>query len=94
MIIEDNLVKRHGAVLGLCSVVASSPYDVPTYLPDTVTYLCQFINDPAPIQGSVSRCLAVFKKTHADSWNEHKLHFSEAQLDTLNETLAAIEQSA
>ena len=50
---EDNLVKRHGAVLGLCAVVSSSPYDVPAHLPDTVTYLCQFINDPLPIQVNV-----------------------------------------
>lgn len=45
-----NLIKRHGGVLGICSIVNSSPYDMPAYLPDTVTYLCQFINDPVPIQ--------------------------------------------
>jgi proteasome activator subunit 4 len=45
-----NLIKRHGGILGLCSIVNSSPYDVPSYLPDVVTYLCHFINDPVPIQ--------------------------------------------
>ncbi len=45
-----NLVKRHGGVLGLCAIVQSCPYDVPSYLPDTVTYICSFINDPVPIQ--------------------------------------------
>ena len=44
------LVQRHGGILGLCAVVSSCPYDVPQYLPDAVTYLCQFINDPVPIQ--------------------------------------------
>ena len=47
-----NIIKRHGGVLGLCSIVNSCPYDVPNYLPDTVTYLCQYINDPVPIQVS------------------------------------------
>ena len=45
-----NIIKRHGGVLGLCSIVNSCPYDVPSYLPDTVTYLCQYTNDPVPIQ--------------------------------------------
>ena len=45
-----NLIKRHGGILGLCSIVSSCPYDVPVYLPEVVTYLCQFINDPVPIQ--------------------------------------------
>jgi hypothetical protein len=45
-----NLIKRHGGILGICSIVNSCPYDVPVYLPDLVTYLCQFTNDPVPIQ--------------------------------------------
>lgn len=45
-----NLIKRHGGILGLCSIVGSCPYDVPAYLPEAVTYLCQFTNDPVPIQ--------------------------------------------
>lgn len=46
----QNLIKRHGGILGLCSLVSSSPYEIPDYLPDIVTYLCAFINDTAPIQ--------------------------------------------
>jgi hypothetical protein len=46
----SNLKKRHGGILGLCSIVNSSPYDIPNYLPETITYLCQFVNDPVPIQ--------------------------------------------
>ena len=45
-----NLIKRHAGILGLCSIVNSCPYDVPSYLPECITYLCQFINDPVPIQ--------------------------------------------
>jgi proteasome activator subunit 4 len=46
----QNLVKRHGGLLGLCAIASSSPYEVPSYLPDIITYLCAFINDTAPIQ--------------------------------------------
>ena len=46
----QNLIKRHGGILGLCSIASSCPYEVPSYLPDIVTYLCSFINDTAPIQ--------------------------------------------
>ena len=49
MINQPNLIKRHGGILGLCSLVNASPYDIPSYLPDVVTYLCQFTNDPEPI---------------------------------------------
>jgi proteasome activator subunit 4 len=48
----QNLVKRHGGLLGLCAIASSSPYEVPSYLPDIITYLCAFINDTAPIQVS------------------------------------------
>ena len=57
-----NLIKRHGGLLGLCAIVGSCPYDVPAYLPDTVTYLCEFINDPAPIQVSLSFSAGQFAK--------------------------------
>ena len=46
----QNMIKRHGGVLGLCAIVSSSPYEIPPYLPDVLTYLCAFVNDPAPIQ--------------------------------------------
>lgn len=47
-----NLIKRHGGVLGLCAVISAHPYDVPKYLPDVLTYVCQFVHDPVPIQVS------------------------------------------
>lgn len=83
----SNLVKRHGGVLGLCSIVSSCPYDVPDYLPDVVTYLCSFTNDQVPIQGSVRKCLSEFRRTHHDNWSEHKLKFDENQLSILMDIL-------
>lgn len=83
----ENLIKRHGGLLGLCSIVSSCPYDVPSYLPEVVTYLCNFINDPVPIQSSVKKCLNDFRRTHYDNWSEHKLQFNESQLTTIMDIL-------
>ena len=44
------LAIRHGGILGVCSVVNASPYDVPDYLPGCIQHLCHFANDPAPVK--------------------------------------------
>ncbi len=49
----QNLIIRHGGILGVCAIVNSSPYEIPAHLPDLITYLCAFINDPAPIQVNI-----------------------------------------
>lgn len=43
------LIKKHGGILGLCSIINAFPYDIPDYLPEILTHTCQFINEPAPI---------------------------------------------
>ena len=45
-----NLIYFKKGILGLCAIVNAYPYDVPTFLPECVTYLCEFINDTNPIQ--------------------------------------------
>ena len=87
VIVMSNLIKRHGGILGLCAIVGASPYEIPDYLPDTVTYLCEFTNDPVPIQGSVKKCLSEFRRTHHDNWPTHKEKFDESQLATLADIL-------
>ena len=44
------LYKKHGGVLGLCSIVNASPYDVPSYLPGVIAELCQYTNEQTLIQ--------------------------------------------
>lgn len=51
---SENLVKKHAGILGLCSIVAAFPYDVPDFLPDVLMILVNHLNDPQPI--SVSIC--------------------------------------
>ncbi len=37
-------------ILGLCAIVLSSPYDIPTYVPDALMLLCEHSHDPDLIQ--------------------------------------------
>jgi proteasome activator subunit 4 len=37
-------------VLGLCAIVLSRPYDIPTYVPDVLMHLCEHSHDPDIIQ--------------------------------------------
>ena len=42
---------RHGAVLGLCSVVTAFPHTVPACVPPLLVYLGKFLHDRQPIPG-------------------------------------------
>ena len=42
---------RHGAVLGLCSVVTAFPHTVPPSVPPLLVYLGKFLHDRQPIPG-------------------------------------------
>lgn len=44
------LVRRHAGVLGLGACVLSSPYDVPTWMPQLLMNLSAHLNDPQPIE--------------------------------------------
>lgn len=45
---EDLLVK-HGGILGLCSMLLASPDDIPAHLPDILIFLTEHMSDPQPI---------------------------------------------
>lgn len=47
------MVKRHAGVLGLGACVLSSPYDVPTWMPQLLMNLSAHLNDPQPIEVKV-----------------------------------------
>ena len=54
--VEDRgqLVTRHGAVLGLCSVVTAFPHTVPALVPPLLLDLGRFLHDRQPIPGEES----------------------------------------
>lgn len=55
-----DLVKRHAGVLGLSACILSSPYDVPTWMPQLLMDLSAHLNDPQPIEvETLSLCVSV-----------------------------------
>ncbi|EEC80455.1 hypothetical protein OsI_22659 [Oryza sativa Indica Group] len=71
----------HGAVLALTASVLSVPYDMPSWLPSHVTLLARFIREPSPIKSTVTKAVAEFKRTHADTWSIQKEAFTEDELE-------------
>lgn len=76
----------HGVVLALVACVLSVPYDMPSWLPDHVTLLARFVAEPSPVRSTVTKAVAEFRRTHADTWNFQKEQFSEEQLEVLADT--------
>eukprot|EP01018_Ginkgo_biloba_P025846 Gb_04235 [translate_table: standard] len=81
-----SLSSTHGVVLALTASILSVPYDMPSWLPDTVTLLAHFIGEPSPIRTTVMKAIAEFRRTHADTWSIQKDSFSEEQLEVLADT--------
>ncbi|VAI73240.1 unnamed protein product [Triticum turgidum subsp. durum] len=71
----------HGAVLALTASVLSVPYDMPSWLPGHVTLLAHFIREPSPVKSTVTKAVAEFKRTHADTWSIQKDAFTEDELE-------------
>ncbi|CAE5967104.1 unnamed protein product [Arabidopsis arenosa] len=82
----QSIAEVHGAVLGLVASVLSVPYDMPSWLPDHVTLLARFAGEPTPIKSTVTKAVAEFRRTHADTWNIQKDSFTEDQLEILTDT--------
>ncbi|XVF70972.1 hypothetical protein PTKIN_Ptkin11bG0205100 [Pterospermum kingtungense] len=79
----------HGVVLALAASVLSVPYDMPSWLPDHVTLLARFGGEPSPVKSTVTKAVAEFRRTHADTWNVQKDSFTEEQLEVLADTTSS-----
>ena len=64
--ITSPLPVRHGTVLALRALVMSSPYDVPSWLPEILMALVRLASEPAPVKNTVSEALADFRRTHEE----------------------------
>lgn len=85
-----SLAARHGVVLALASSILSVPYDLPSWLPDTITLLARFIGEPSPIRSTVMKTIAEFRRTHADTWAIQKDSFTEDQLEVLADSSSSL----
>lgn len=82
----QSIASTHGAVLALAAGVLSMPYDMPSWLPEHVTLLARFVGEPSPVKSTVTKAVAEFRRTHADTWNLQKDSFTEEQLEVLADT--------
>ncbi|KAL4343140.1 hypothetical protein S245_036097 [Arachis hypogaea] len=82
----SSMASVHGAVLALAASVLSAPYDMPSWLPEHVTLLARFSGEPSPVKSTVTKAIAEFRRTHADTWNVQKELFTEEQLEILADT--------
>ncbi|XP_073268925.1 proteasome activator subunit 4 isoform X1 [Populus alba] len=83
---HQSVASIHGAVLALVASVLSVPYDMPSWLPEHVTLLARFGGEPSPVKSAVTKAIAEFRRTHADTWNVQKDSFTEEQLEVLADT--------
>ncbi|KAM1341287.1 hypothetical protein ACFX2F_005761 [Malus domestica] len=83
---SQSIASIHGAVLALVASVLSAPYDMPSWLPEHVTLLARFSGEPSPVKSTVTKAVAEFRRTHADTWNIQKDSFTEEQLEVLADT--------
>ncbi|CAH9135204.1 unnamed protein product [Cuscuta epithymum] len=82
----QSVASIHGQILALAACVLSVPYDMPSWLPEYVTLLAQFVSEPSPVKSTVTKAVAEFRRTHADTWNIQKDSFTEEQLEVLADT--------
>lgn len=85
----EKLFKRHGAVLALSSMVTSSPYSVPDWMPSVLVALSGCINDQPPISTGVRELFGDFMRTHRDEWQLHKQAFTPDELEVVSELLVS-----
>lgn len=52
-----------------------------SWLPEHVTLLARFSGEPSPVKSAVTKAVAEFRRTHADTWNVQKELFTEEQLE-------------
>ncbi|XP_078505604.1 proteasome activator complex subunit 4 isoform X2 [Lissotriton helveticus] len=86
---SGDLVRRHAGVLGFSACILSSPYEVPTWMPQLLMDLSAHLNDPQPIEMTVKKTLSNFRRTHLDNWQEHKQQFTDDQLVVLTDLLVS-----
>lgn len=80
---------RHGAVKTLCALVESFPYSIPDFIPLILVFLSNYMRGNVMIANEVKKSMSNFKRTHLDSWEEHKRKFTEEQLGVLQDLLVS-----
>ena len=65
----------------ISSLTALGCFFSSSWLPEHVTLLARFAGEPTPVKSTVTKAVAEFRRTHADTWNVQKNSFTEEQLE-------------
>ncbi|KAI0998040.1 hypothetical protein K3495_g10150 [Podosphaera aphanis] len=87
---NQQVIRRHAAVLGLGAMLTAFPYVTPPpdWMPETLAILAsRAANDPGAIGKTVKQILADFKKTRQDTWIIDQKYFTTEQLEDLEGVL-------
>lgn len=87
---NQQIIRRHAAVLGLGALVTAFPYVTPPpdWMPEILALLAsRAANDAGAIGKTVKTVLADFKKTRQDTWVTDQKYFTPEQLEDLEGVL-------
>ncbi|EHL00675.1 putative proteasome activator complex subunit 4 [Glarea lozoyensis 74030] len=87
---NQQVIRRHAAVLGLGALVNAFPYATPPpeWMPEILAMLAsKAANDAGAIGKTVKTILADFKKTRQDTWVTDQRYFTTEQLEDLEGVL-------
>ncbi|CAG8957116.1 hypothetical protein HYFRA_00009317 [Hymenoscyphus fraxineus] len=87
---NQQVIRRHAAVLGLGALVNAFPYATPPpeWMPEILAMLAsKAANDAGAIGKTVKTILADFKKTRQDTWVTDQKYFTSEQLEDLEGVL-------
>ncbi|XP_077536244.1 proteasome activator complex subunit 4-like [Haemaphysalis longicornis] len=85
----SQLIERHAGIVGLCACINAFPYDVPDFVPDILVLLGEHLDEPPPIPATIKKALSNFRRTHQDSWRDHKDKFTDDQLLVITDLLVS-----
>lgn len=81
---QETLIRRHAAVLGLSSIITAFPFEIPTWMPSTLSFLAtKASGDKGMISTTVKNTLGIFRKTRQDTWLMDKKLFNEDEMEAL-----------
>jgi proteasome activator subunit 4 len=79
------VIDRHAGLLGLNAFLSAHPYDIPEWMPSTLIFVCDYVNDPEPIKKTVKKSIGEFWRTHQENKAAVKEAFDSDDYDMLSD---------
>lgn len=88
---KERATRQQKSVFVLCAVVMGRPYDVPSYIPVALAALSKHSFEQRAslsVREVVKMVCSEFKKTHTDNWEAHRQHFTQEQIEALEDVVS------